>query len=174
MKRSPKKMRMKIVFLYFLLGPLLVYGQDNSLYPSLSPGKKAPVIKGRSASGEVFRLSKVKSKYTLLYFYEVNCHLCAVVTPELKKLYSSYKKLGIEVVAIPLETNSEEWKTYIQELDLNWINIYPDTGCIGKLKEDYKLTVSPTMYLLDRKKILVAHRLGRIEHLEEELNRRIR
>ncbi len=135
---------------------------------------KAPDIKGKNVHGEPFRLSKVKSKFTLLYFYEIHCHLCAVVTPELKKLYDSYHKIGLEVVAVAVESDGEEWKKYILDEHLDWLNISPGPGNLDKLRADYKLTVSPTMYLLDRRKILLTGRLGRIEHLEEELNQRIR
>ncbi len=161
-----------VLFLFSM--PVISMGQETSLYPSLKPGIKAPPIKGKGTDGKVFRLSKVKSKYTLLYFYEVHCHLCAVVTPELKKLYDSYRKIGLQIVAIPVESDRAEWSSYIQEAGLDWLNVFPDAGTVDKLKSDYLLTVSPTMYLLDRKKILVTERLGRIEHLEEVLNSRIR
>lgn len=154
--------------------PLISFGQENSLYPSLNPGIKAPAIKAKNADGKEFHLSKVKSRLTLLYFYEVHCHLCAVVTPELKKLYDSYHKTGLEVVAIPVESDRDEWIKYVADERLDWLNVFPDSGLLDKLRSDYKLTVSPTMYLLDRKKIVLTQRLGRIEHVEAELNQRIR
>lgn len=176
-KHTLQKKLLPLISFFVLIGclsPLISLGQENSLYPSLSPGIKAPVIKAKNADGKVFRLSKVKSRYTLLYFYEVHCHLCAVVTPELKKLYDSYHKIGLEIVAVPVESDRDEWKKYITDEHLNWLNIFPDPGQLDKLRSDYKLTVSPTMYLLDRKKIVLTQRLGRIEHVEAELNQRIR
>ncbi|MEO8085196.1 MAG: TlpA disulfide reductase family protein [Bacteroidota bacterium] len=150
------------------------YSQDSLLYPSLPPGLKAPCIKGNDETGKSFSLSKIKSRYTLLYFYEVHCHLCEVVTPELKKLYDSYHQLGLEIIAIPVESNREEWIGYISEHALTWKNIFPEQNKKQKLKDDYKLTVSPTMYLLDRKKIILTQRMGRIDRVEEQLNLRIR
>ncbi len=176
-KHILQKKLLPFISFFILIGcinPFISFGQENSLYPSLSPGIKAPAIKAKDTAGKAFRLSKVKSRYTLLYFYEVHCHLCAVVTPELKKLYDSYHKIGLEVVAIPVESDKDEWNKYVIDEHLNWLNIFPDPGQLDKLRSDYKLTVSPTMYLLDRKKIVLTQRLGRIEHLEAELNQRIR
>ncbi len=164
-----------IIFLsFFLADSRSSSGQDTGLYPSLNAGIKAPDIKGKDSKNKSFCLSKIKSRYTLLYFYEVHCHLCAVVTPELQKLYNSYHDIGLEVVAIPVESDREEWKRYLLEQQLSWKNIFPDSLSLDSLRADYKLTVSPTMYLLDRNKILLTNRLGRIEQLEAELNQRIR
>ena len=165
---------LSVAIVLFHLFFSLCRGQENSLYPSLEPGIHAPSIHAKDKNGKSFRLSKVRSKFTLLYFYEVHCHLCAVVTPELKKLYNSYHSIGLEVVAIPVESDREEWKKYIEEEHLDWLNIFPDNGTLDKLRSDYKISVSPTMYLLDRKKMVLTQRLGRIEHLEEQLNQRIR
>jgi peroxiredoxin len=162
-----------VILLFFLLGKAS-RAQDTLLYPSLPVGLQAPDFKGRSETGKTFSLLKVKSRYTLLYFYEVHCHLCELVTPQLKKLYDSYHEIGLEIVAVPSASSKEEWLSYIREQSLTWKNIFPDEHSQDSIKEDYQLTVSPTMYLLDRNKILLTQRLGRAEQVEEEINRRIR
>ncbi|CAN5418758.1 hypothetical protein BH11BAC1_BH11BAC1_13820 [soil metagenome] len=171
-----QRLGIRILFAQFILFFIFSnsYSQDSLLYPSLPPGMKAPCIKGNDETGKSFSLAKIKSRYTLLYFYEVHCHLCEVVTPRLKELYDSYHKIGLEVIAIPIESNREEWMAYIVEKGLTWKNIFPADNKKARLKSDYKLEVSPTMYLLDRKKILLTQRLGRVDLVEEELNQRIR
>ena len=166
------------ILLFLFLIPFIfcdnVFAQDTLLYPSLPPGIQAPVFKGKNENRKTVSLTKVKARLTLLYFYEVNCHLCEVVTPELKKLYDSYHKLGLEIIAIPLESGREEWKRYITDHGLTWKNVFLAPVTRDKVRSDYKLTVSPTMYLLDKNKILLSQRMGRIEQVEDELNKRIR
>ena len=147
---------------------------DSSFYSSLPAGMKAPPIEGRNEKGKCRSLAHVKSRYTLLYFYEVHCQLCAAVTPELKKLYDSYHKLGLEVIAVPIESQESDWIDYVHDQHLTWENIF----VVGKkndlLKKEYRLEVSPTIYLLDKNKVLLTPRMMRAEQVEEEINMRIR
>jgi cytochrome oxidase Cu insertion factor (SCO1/SenC/PrrC family) len=162
-----------ITALLFISVQTVSWGQDTLLYPSLPPGIKAPGFKGEDENGRCQSLANIKSRYILLYFYEVHCHLCEVVTPELKKLYDSYHKTGLEVIAIPVGSDKDEWKNYVAGNKLNWKNIFPGKNQ-DVLKSDYMITVSPTIYLLGKDKILLTQRMGRIEQVEAELNQRIR
>lgn len=163
-----------VAVVFFLWFCPVAAAQDSLLYPSLPVGMKAPDIKGKDENGKSFKLSEIKSRFVLLYFYEVHCHLCATVTPELKKLFDAYNKTGLEVVAVAVESGKEDWLEYLREHKPGWRNVLPAGKCIDKLRSDYKLTVSPTFYLLDKNKILLTQRIGRIERVEEELNQRIR
>jgi len=147
------------------------YAQEP-LYPTLEPGIHAPEVKGKNEKGKNCSLSKVKSRLTLLYFYEVHCHLCESIIPDLKQLYEAYHNIGLEIVAIPVNSAKEEWKKYVQENKFPWKNYFPRD--LDLFKSDYLLSVSPTFYLLDKNHVLLTHRLGRIEQVEEELNIHIR
>lgn len=168
------KLACLLLFISACTGPNKILAQESSLYPSLEAGTKAPAIKGKNENGKTVSLYKTKSRYTLLYFYEVHCHLCEVVTPKLKKLYESYHKLGLEVVAVPRESDRKEWKDYIADQGLTWMNIFPDQKSAALISTGYLLTVSPTIYILDREKKLLTRRLGKVDQVEEELNRLIR
>ena len=147
------------------------YAQEP-LYPTLQPGVVAPNVKGKNEKGKSCSLYKIKSRLTLIYFYEVHCHLCESMIPDLKKLYEAYHKIGLEIVAVPTESSKEDWKKYIEENQLTWKHIFPHHT--AALKTDYLLTVSPTFYLLDKKHILLTNRMGRIEEIENALNIHIR
>jgi len=171
--RTGFRKKISLSFIVLVVGIFILQAQDP-LYPTLPKGSKAPAFSGIDEHGNAFTLTGVKSKFVLLYFYEVHCHLCEAVTPELKKLYDSYHPLGLEVVAIPLSSDSLDWRSYIQDQVLNWINIFPGKMSQELLKSAYLVTVSPTIYLLDRKKVLLSERMGRAEQVETELNQRIR
>src|SRR6188768_780979 len=159
--------------LIFLFAFLSGTKAQEPLYPTLQPGKTAPEVKGKNIKGKSCSLYKIKSRLTLLYFYEVHCHLCESLIPKLKQLYEAYHEIGLEIVAIPVESDKEDWKKYVTDNQLPWKHIYPVKGA-DSLKSNYLLTVSPTFYLLDKNHVLLTHRLGRIEQVEEELNIHIR
>jgi thiol-disulfide isomerase/thioredoxin len=161
-----------IICLLFL-GKMSV-AQDSLLYPSLSAGIDAPLFKGKDENGKKILLEKVKSRYTLLYFYEIHCHLCETITPELKKLYTAYHGIGLEIIAVPLEGNQHEWLKYVKAEQLSWKNVFLSANNLKRVKSDYKLTVSPTFYLLDKNRKVLTQRMGRIEQVIDELNLRIR
>jgi peroxiredoxin len=146
---------------------------QEPLYPSLDPGIHAPEVKGKNEKGKGISLSGIKSRITLLYFYEVHCHLCESMLPKLKELYEAYHKTGLEIVAIPVGAEKEDWTKYVAENRLPWKHLYP-TKNVEAMKSNYLLTVSPTFYLIDKKHLLLTHRLGRVEQVEEALNIHIR
>jgi len=158
--------------LVFVSSFICVSLAQEPLYPTLAKGFHAPEVKGKSERGKKGSLSKIKSRLTLLYFYEVHCHLCESIVPDLKKLYDSYHKLGLEIVAVPVNSEKDDWKKYINENQLSWKHIFPNDP--ETLKSNYQLTVSPTFYLLDKNFLLLTERMGRVEQVEEALNLYIR
>ena len=64
-------------------------------------GKKAPNFKLISTSGKVVELSKIKSKYIVLYFYpKDDTPGCTLETKDFNSLLSNFKKAKCEVFGI--------------------------------------------------------------------------
>ena len=64
-------------------------------------GKKAPNFKLNSTSGKVVELSKIKSKYIVLYFYpKDDTPGCTLETKDFNSLLSNFKKAKCEVFGI--------------------------------------------------------------------------
>ena len=62
---------------------------------------KAPNFKLSSTSGKTVELSKVKSKFIIIYFYpKDNTPGCTVETKDFNSLLSQFKKLDCEVIGI--------------------------------------------------------------------------
>lgn len=171
MRKNSFPVLLNLVFLFAFISA--TYAQEP-LYPTLNAGVHATDIKGKNEKGRNCSLSKIKSRLTLLYFYEVHCHLCESLIPDLKKLYEAYHKTGLEIIAIPFSSTRDDWKDFIKENKLPWKHLYPSDEYVDDLQSDYLLTVSPTFYLLDKNHILLTERMGRIEQVEEALNVHIR
>ena len=138
-------------------------------------GKKAPAINMIDTTGKKVSLYDVKAKYTVLIFWDHGCGHCKKEVPKLAELYKKLKEKGVEVYAIETEDKPEDWKKFIRENHLNWINVHqPDQYQRAVTKKIYDIYSTPVVYLLDENKIIKAKRIDTeqlgnfIEALEKE------
>ncbi len=116
--------------------------------------------------GRTQSLHAVKVPYTIVYFYSPTCASCAQVTPLLHSLWRLYAAKGVQVYAVYVDHNKEEWKRYVNINNLlKWINVRdPDT--LGTaIYNAYDIPALPVIYLLDNNKKIIAKDL-RIDELE--------
>jgi thiol-disulfide isomerase/thioredoxin len=101
----------------------------------------------------------IKTKYTVLAFWDPTCGHCKIEIPKLLHYYDSLKtKKSIEVFAVGIESDMDVWKKYIRENKLDWINVsdlYNQTG----FRNFYDIYSTPVIYLLDDRKRIIAKRL---------------
>ncbi|OFY83092.1 MAG: hypothetical protein A3F72_19050 [Bacteroidetes bacterium RIFCSPLOWO2_12_FULL_35_15] len=130
-------------------------------------GKNAPSINMMDTIGKPFPLYDVKSKYTVLVFWDHGCGHCKKEVPKLAELYhKSLKAKGVAVYAIETEDKPDDWKKFIIENKLDWINVHqPDQYQRAVTKKIYDIYSTPVIYLLDEKKIIKAKRID-VEQLE--------
>ncbi|MCK6650289.1 MAG: thioredoxin family protein, partial [Bacteroidia bacterium] len=70
------------------------------------------------------------------------------------------KAKGVQVYAIETEDKPDEWKKFIKENKLNWINVCePDEYKRAVTKKIYDIYSTPVIYLLDENKIIKAKRI---------------
>lgn len=138
-------------------------------------GKKAPNLILQDTSGAWRNMYDIKSKYTVLYFWDSGCGHCKKVTPKLKEFYATYKEQGVEVYAVGTEFENEDWIKYISKNDLLWINV-SDTPESNKnahqlilegkttlesmnFRDTYDIYSTPKAFLLDENKKIIAAKL---------------
>jgi hypothetical protein len=59
-------------------------------------------------------------------------------------------------MAISTDTSKTEWTKYLKEEKLDWINVSELKGFNSKAADDYNIFATPTMFLLDKEKKIVA------------------
>jgi peroxiredoxin len=139
-------------------------------------GKKAPMINMPDSTGKYISLYDVKSKYTVVVFWDHDCGHCK---KEMPKLYEAYNKTlkakGVQVYAIETEDQPEEWKKFIRNNNFHWINVMEkDDYKRAVTKKIYDIYSTPVIYLLDENKIIKAKRIeseqldGLIDILDKE------
>jgi peroxiredoxin len=135
-------------------------------------GNKIPNVTMEDTNNVYVTLYNVQAKYTILYFWDPTCGHCQKETPKLVSMYDSLKALnrGVEVYAVCADPNlKKEWKKYIKEHKLDWINVMDMQNVTG-FHTTYDIYSTPVVYLLDENKVILAKRLS-IEQLKEFLER---
>lgn len=153
----------KITNRAYILDPLLI-------------GKKAPAINMADSTGKNIALYDIKAKYTVVVFWDHGCGHCKKEIPKLLEQYNTkLKAKGVQVYAIETEDKPDEWKKFIKEYKLNWINVLEkDDYKRAVTKKIYDIYSTPVIYLLDENKIIKAKRIdseqldGIIDALEKE------
>lgn len=132
----------------------------------LAIGNVAPEIIGTTVDGKFFDASTIKADKTLLVFWASWCPHCKQEMPELKKVYETQKPGTFEVVAVSIDTNSNELKTYLKEKQLPWTTLYDGKSWFGALPVAYHLYATPVFYVLDKNRKIVGKGGGLEEVLE--------
>jgi peroxiredoxin len=127
---------------------------DN--FKKISIGKNAPEIEAPDPKGKIVKLSGIQSEYTLVIFYSSSCGHCAQMMPKVKEYYDKQKPKRVEVLAVSIDTSKSEWTKFLKEEKLEWIDVSELKGFNSKAADDYNIFATPTMFLLDREKKIVA------------------
>lgn len=142
----------------------------KALKPNLI-GNVAPDLWLPNPYGKYFRLSEIKAKVTVVYFWDPECGHCKKVTPELKKTYDKYKSKGFEVYAVFTQGDQPKWMEYINKNELNFLNVWDPTFS-SKFRDLYDIYSTPVMFVLDESKKIVLKRISAEtlnSYLESEL-----
>jgi peroxiredoxin len=125
-------------------------------FQKIAVGKIAPDLEIPDQKNKTIQLAKVQAEYTLLVFWSSDCPHCTTLLPRLKKLYDSQKPKRFEVYAVSIDTSRTNWTGFIKNEKLNWINVSDLKGFTSKSADDYNIYATPTIFLLDQKKTILA------------------
>jgi len=138
---------------------------------NLAPEIKLPVLGGKKEES----LNTTKSKYTLLIFYAPTCGHCKEEMPKIDSMYKSLlKKKGMRIYAVSTEVDEAAAKDFVKKYKLDeWTTTW-DPEHVGDWRLKYDVYSTPTIYLLDEKKIIRGKRLdhSNIANLLEMLEKK--
>ena len=135
-------------------------------------GLPAPILVLNDLNEKRFALHNMKATYTFIALWDPTCSHCKVEIPKLDSIYkASWIKHDIKVIAV--NTNAKEmtlWKEFIKDNKLDqWINAYQTDEDLNKeitegkpttIRQLYDVFKTPTFYLLDKDKKIVAKNLS--------------
>ncbi len=133
----------------------------------LVPGNQAPNIIGLDVNGKLFNLQDVNSKFTLLIFWASWCPHCTEMMPELNDFLATHET-PLEVVSISIDTSKTELINFEQTFNPPWKTLVDLNGWDGKAAIDYGIHATPTLFLLDKNKKIIAN-IDTIRELKKKL-----
>jgi thiol-disulfide isomerase/thioredoxin len=125
-------------------------------------GVVAPEITLPDTSGKTVALRDIESDKTLVIFYSTTCPHCQTMIPQLSAL-TREKGPSLAVLAVSLDTNPNDWLSYVRTNKLTLVNVIDLQGWNGKSATDYFIYATPTMVLLDKEKKIIAKPMTVVE-----------
>lgn len=142
-------------------------------------GEPAPPLNLTDTLGKVQSLYSLNAKYTIVVFWDPHCGHCKDQIPRIDSIYEAkWKNMGLKVYSVYIyNDNLPDWKKFINEKKLyDWIHVYQTEDAkqyeakngIAGFRQLYDARVTPTVYLLDEKKRIIAKQLT-IEQFDDVL-----
>lgn len=157
----------------------LVYNRAYSLMGNIV-GEPAADLKLLDTRDQAVSLYNLPAPYTVLVFWDPDCGHCREQVPVIDSLHRSrWKQMGVQLIGVLVDTirNSPaawpkvkaHWVDYIKEKKLDgWKHLYQSyeqrQAEIRErrpgFRQNYDVYQTPTIYLLDREKRIVAKKIG--------------
>ncbi len=123
-------------------------------------GKIGPNLMMQDANLQPRSMYDIKTKYTILYFYDPDCGSCKKETPVLVDFYSKNKvKLNVEVFAVNSDTSMLKMRNYIKEMNMKWVTVNGPRTYLKSYQDSYDAATTPTIYVLDEKKKIIGKKI---------------
>ncbi|MCD4773271.1 MAG: redoxin domain-containing protein [Bacteroidales bacterium] len=117
-------------------------------------GNQAPEIRATDINGNEVILSEIEKENTLVVFWASSCPHCTRFLQQLKKTYN--KNINdLEIITISIDTSRSEYLNYINKNNYKWINVCDFNGWDSKPAHDYSVYATPTIYLLNKNKMII-------------------
>lgn len=148
-------------------------------------GEKAADMEFEDTAGKQSSLYSVDAPYTVVVFWDPSCGHCKQELPRIDSIYrASWQKKNVKIYAVLSESEKmkPEWLSYIREHNIgDWINVYQTKASLDlETKEQrpsyrqlYDVVLTPTLYLLDKDKRIVAKKLT-LEQINDLLEVKIK
>ena len=134
-------------------------------------GEPAPTLDLTDTSGKIHSLYNLQAPFTFVVFWDPNCSHCKVEVPRVDSIYEAkWKAAGVKVYAVNTSDAAvQEWKNFINEHHLDtWTHVYQtkeaktadEQANRPNYRQLYDVFQTPTMYLLDKDKRIIAKGLS--------------
>ena len=120
-------------------------------------GQIGPDVKAPDPTGKIRSIYEINAPYVVIFIYNPDCSHCIEETPKLLDFYRKWKKRGVEVYAIAVDTEPETWEDFIDQYKLDWINVFDPSNAAFYGK--YYVDNTPEIYLLDQERKIIGKNL---------------
>lgn len=135
-------------------------------------GSTAPNLILLDTAGGYTSMNYYNAEYMVVLFYESDCNHCKKEITALKT-WLKEETLDVKVFAVCTDTSLSDWKKFIHDYDLDWINVNGTRSVTRDYHKLYDIRLTPTIFLLDNRKKILAKRL-KTDQLEPFLRNHIK
>ncbi|MBK8442904.1 MAG: DUF5106 domain-containing protein [Sphingobacteriales bacterium] len=133
-------------------------------------GKPAPNMILQDDKGNMVNMYGLQYDYLLLWFWDPDCGHCKKQTPHLVAAFDTLQATyNIQVLSVCVEQEMDKWAQYLKENPNSWINV-ADPKFKSNFREQYDISGTPRLFILDKDKKIIGKRLNP-EQLVEFLER---
>lgn len=113
--------------------------------------RKYAEIEAKNTEGKFVSIESLKGNYTYIDLWATWCKPCLESMPSLSKIYQKYRKKGLQVVSISLDSSSDtdKWKSIIEKESINWTNWIMYDGFYALICQQLGVSAIPHYILLD-------------------------
>jgi thiol-disulfide isomerase/thioredoxin len=134
-------------------------------------GEKGADMQLKNQDSVWINTNSIKGPYTILMFWDPTCGHCKEIMPKVAKLYERNKSKGWKVITLSSGDKKKEWYDYLAKHPeiSEFTNLIRGEVMSQKYADalsSYYVISSPTLYILDENKKIVANRID-VDKIEE-------
>lgn len=133
----------------------------------IQAGQPVPSISYPDEKGKLQGLGKYKGKYLLMDFWASWCGPCRQAVPKVKELYAQYKKKGLEVVSISIDTDKNAWRKAMSEEKMPWEQLLSPN--LEITMKQFQFSGIPTLFIIDPNGKIIDRFTGYSPDTEKEI-----
>ena len=127
---------------------------------TLKPGLPAPEISLPDAKGKEIKLSSLRGKLTLVYFWSSWDARSRQTNMNLAAIYSLYHSRGFEIYAVSVDSDTDLWQKAYALDRAQWIQLIDPKGLASAYCKTYGIRAIPKMILVAKDGTIVCHDPG--------------
>ncbi len=121
----------------------------------MTVGTVVPDFTLNDLKGQPVNLSKALKERNLVVFWASWCPHCTSLLPQIKSLCTG--KINLEVIAVSLDRSANEWNNAVYKAGFEtYRNLSDLSEWNGKVVEDYNIYATPSMFLIDENRKIIA------------------
>jgi len=133
-------------------------------------GEPAPPFKVTTSTGQPVTLANYKGYVLILDFFASWCQPCKKSIPHIMELNRKYGKQGLQILGLSLDEDNGDLIDFITPFKLN----YPVALANEDLQTEYGLRSLPTLYVINKKGIVVEKFMGLTDEVQKNVEITVR
>lgn len=124
-------------------------------YNRVKIGYKAPDIECVTIDDKLFNLYAVEDRFTIILFWSYSCPHCRDLIKELTEFADKNK--DVTVVTVNVSGDLKKVRRLLKKTGaIKYHNIFANEGWKSQIVEDYAVDMTPSLFLLDEDKVIIA------------------